>query len=108
MLTIWVRKNLSRIVIVVGYEEKKLIEYINLPSIGTKVCYISNRDYAKTNNIYSLALAKEYLELEDTLLLDSDIIFEESLIDKLLYDERAMLALVDKFERLDRCCMHGT
>ena len=66
---------LSKIVIVVGYEGQKLIDYIATLEIATPICYVNNPIYDKTNNIYSLALAKDYLLQEDTLLLESDIIF---------------------------------
>ena len=43
---------------------------------------------------------------EDTLLLESDLIFEENLIDMLLEDDRDTLALVDKFENwMDGTCI---
>lgn len=100
------KKHLSRIVIVVGYEGKKLIEHIETLNIHTPICYIDNKVYYKTNNIYSLSLAKEYLCSEDTLLLESDLVFQEEIIDLLLEDERETLALVDKYESwMDGTCM---
>lgn len=92
------RFGLSRIVIVIGYEGKKLVEYIRTLDISTDICYVENPIYDKTNNIYSLALAKNYLIEEDTLLLESDLIFEDSVLEALLEDERETLALVDKYE----------
>lgn len=100
------RKNLSRIVIVVGYEGSKLIDYIETLGINTPIEYIDNPIYDKTNNIYSLALANDYLMSEDTLLFESDLIFEESCIDVLLEDPRETLALVDKYKSwMDGTCM---
>ena len=100
------RKNLSRIVIVVGYEGAKLIDYIATIGINTPIEYIDNPIYDKTNNIYSLALAKDYLVSEDTLLFESDLIFEENCIDALLEDPRETLALVDKYKSwMDGTCM---
>lgn len=100
------RKGLSRVVIVVGYEGQKLMEYIASLNISTPIHFINNSIYNKTNNIYSLALAKDYLMSEDTLILESDLIFEEEVIDALLQDERDTLALVDKFESwMDGTCM---
>ena len=100
------RKNLSRIVIVVGYEGSKLIDYIETLGINTPIEYIDNPIYDKTNNIYSLALANDYLVSEDTLLFESDLIFEESCIDALLEDPRETLALVDKYKSwMDGTCM---
>lgn len=97
---------LSRIVIVVGYEGKKLIDYIDTLNIETPITYIHNPIYDKTNNIYSLALAKDYLCSDDTLLFESDIIVEDSVIDLLLDDKRETLALVDKYESwMDGTCV---
>lgn len=106
MLRILDRKCLSRIVVVIGYEGQKLMNYIQSLNISTPVCFIDNIVYHKTNNIYSLALAREYLVMEDTLILESDLIFDEEVIDVLLEDERETLALVDKFESwMDGTCM---
>lgn len=100
------KKHLSRIVIVVGYKGQNLIDYIETLNINTPITYVNNPIYDKTNNIYSLALAKDYLCSEDTLLLESDLVFEESVIDELLDDERPNLALVDKFESwMDGTCL---
>lgn len=65
-----------------------MIDYIATLDIRTPVCFVNNSIYDKTNNIYSLALAKEYLVQEDTLLLESDLIFEDSVLSMLLEDER--------------------
>ena len=97
---------LSRIVIVVGYEGQKLMDYIATLGIRTPIVFIDNPIYYKTNNIYSLALAKDHLLREDTLLFESDLIMEDSVIDALLEDPRPTLALVDKYESwMDGTCV---
>ena len=96
----------SRIIIVVGYEGEKLKDYIDSLDIKTPIIYVNNEIYDKTNNIYSLALAKKYLCEEDTLLFESDLIFEDSVLEKLLNDPRKSLALVDKYESwMDGTCV---
>lgn len=106
LLRILDRKGLSRIVIVIGYCGNELKEHIQELNISTPISYIDNRVYNKTNNIYSLSLATDYMEQEDTLLFESDLIFEESIVDSLLNDERETLAVVDKFENwMDGTCM---
>ena len=100
------KKSLSRIVIVVGYEGQKLIDYIGTLKIKTPIIYINNPIYDKTNNIYSLFLAKDWLCKEDTLLFESDLIFEDSILDMLIDDKRESLALVDKYESwMDGTCV---
>lgn len=91
--------NLNRVVIVVGYEGKKLIDYIgNRYDDVLRIEYVNNPIYDKTNNIYSLALAKEQLQEDDTLLLESDLIFEDSLLDIIVDNPYPNLALVSKYE----------
>ena len=100
------RLSLSRVVIVVGYEGQKLMDYIGTLDIRTPICYVENPIYDKTNNIYSLALAKDYLLKEDTLLLESDLIFEDSVLEALVNDPRETLVLVDKYESwMDGTCI---
>lgn len=99
-------RRLSQIVVVVGYEGKKLMEYIHTLSIRTPIVFVENPVYYKTNNIYSLYLAKEYLCREDTLLLESDLIFEDAVLDALLNDPRDTLALVDRYQSwMDGTCV---
>ena len=103
------RLHLSRIVIVVGYHGQKLIDFVATLGIQTPIVYVNNPVYDKTNNIYSLFLAKEYLRGEDTILLESDIIFEDSVLDDLVNDPRETLALVDKYESwMDGTCLKVT
>ena len=97
---------LSRVVIVVGYEGQKLIDYIKTLNIKTPIVFVDNPIYDKTNNIYSLALAKDYMLEDNTLLLESDLIFEDGVLKALLDDPRETLALVDKYEAwMDGTCI---
>ena len=99
-------QHLSRIVIVIGYEGQKLVDYINTLYIKTPIVFINNQVYDKTNNIYSLALAKDWLIKEDTILFESDLIFEDSVLELLVNDPRDTLALVDKYESwMDGTCV---
>ena len=100
------RLNLERIVIVVGYQGRRLIDFVSSLDIKTPIEFIENPIYDKTNNIYSLSLAKERLLEDDTLLFESDIIFEDSVLDALAQDPRPTLALVDKYEPwMDGTCV---
>ncbi len=97
---------LNKIVIVVGYQGRKLIDFIESLHIKTKLEFIDNPIYDKTNNIYSLSLAKDELCEDDTLLFESDLIVEDSVIQSLVDDKRETLALVDKYESwMDGTCV---
>jgi histidinol-phosphate/aromatic aminotransferase/cobyric acid decarboxylase-like protein/choline kinase len=90
--------SLNRILIVIGYEGKSLQNYIYTLNINTPIVYIENPVYYKTNNIYSLALTKKQMQEDDTLLLESDLIFESNILYRLIEDKRPNLALISKYE----------
>ncbi len=89
---------LERILLVIGYQGEKLRSHVGDCYRGTPVEYIYNPVYDKTNNIYSLYLAKEELQRQDTLLIESDLIFEDSLFRKIIDNPYPNLALVAKYE----------
>jgi len=88
----------SRVVLVVGYKGQNVKDYVGTDYKGTPIEYVDNPIYDKTNNIYSLYLAKDYMLAEDTILLESDLIYEPSVVRRLLDDESPNVALVDKYE----------
>lgn len=89
---------LNRIVIVVGYKGKELIDYVGKEYMGLKIEYIKNLIYDRTNNIYSLALAKQHLQEDDSLLIESDLIYDDGIFDLLINNPHPNLALVAKYE----------
>ena len=90
---------IRRVVIVVGYQRENLMRHIgNRYDESLDIVYVENPVFDKTNNIYSLALAKKYLCKDDTLLLESDLVFEQRMLQRILEDPRPNLALVDRYE----------
>lgn len=90
--------DLDRIILVIGYKGEKLREHVGDMYRNTPIEYIYNPVYDKTNNIYSLYLAKEELQKQDTLLIESDLIFEDSLFRKIIDNPYPNLALIAKYE----------
>lgn len=99
VLTQLSRLSLSRVVIVVGYKGQNLIDYLGHRYDGQlQIEYVNNPVYDKTNNIYSLALAKQQLQEDDTLLIESDLIYDDGLFELLVNNPHPDLALVAKYE----------
>ena len=99
LLTKLCKLELNRVVIVIGYQGQNLIDYIgNRYDRQLKIEYIENPIYDKTNNIYSLALAKDKLQEDDTLLIESDLIFDDGMFTLLTENPYPNLALVAKYE----------
>ena len=91
--------SLSRVVIVVGYQADHLKSYLSDRYEGElTIEYVENPIYDKTNNIYSLSLAKQQLQEDNTLLIESDLIFSDRLFPMILEDKHPNLALVAKYE----------
>jgi len=91
--------SLKRVIIVVGYKGQELKDYIgHRYDDQLKIVYAENPIYDKTNNIYSLSLVKQQLQEDDTLLIESDLIFSDSLFQMIIADPYPNLALVAKYE----------
>lgn len=89
---------IRRVVLVVGYKAENVKALIGNEYRGMEIIYVENSVYDKTNNIYSLFLAREYLTADDTILLESDLIFESRILTKIINNPYPTLALVDKYE----------
>ena len=88
-----VENAISELVIVTGYRGEMIRQAVEAAYPALNVHYIDNADYRTTNNIYSLWLAKPFVDGRETLLLDSDILLDASLIRAILNAEGSALAL---------------
>jgi histidinol-phosphate/aromatic aminotransferase/cobyric acid decarboxylase-like protein/choline kinase len=89
---------IRKCVIVAGYKKENLMAFLGSQYKNISIQYVSNDIYNKTNNIYSLYLAKEYLVKDDTILLESDIIFDSELISQMIDSGYPTIAAVARFE----------
>jgi choline kinase len=74
----------SEIIIVTGYLENRIREFIRDQFPQLHISFIFNPFFASTNNIYSLWLARDEVMDNDMMMMDSDIIFDKLIITKLL------------------------
>jgi len=90
---------LSRVVMVIGYQRERLKAYLDNHYNGSiPIEFITNPIYDKTNNIYSLSLAKEMLQEDDTILLESDLIADDGIFRRLTENPYPDMAVVAKYE----------
>ncbi len=105
-----VQNNIKKMIIVVGYKSDVLFDFIhskfNESNLnGMEIEFIENKVFDKTNNIYSLYMAANKLCEDDTILLESDLIFKPEIISKLLNSKDPNLAVVSHFESwMDGTC----
>jgi histidinol-phosphate/aromatic aminotransferase/cobyric acid decarboxylase-like protein/choline kinase len=84
--------------VVTGYRADDVEDYVNREFGGLQCTFIRNERFASTNNIYSMALALETIELDaDVILIESDLLYEPSVITRLIKSEHPNVALVDKY-----------
>jgi len=93
----------DRIVVVTGYLHDTLAAHLQKYATRTEIIIIENIDYATTNNIYSLWLAREYLT-NGFFLFEADVFLEEEITRQLLLSKEENIILVGKFTEL----MNGT
>lgn len=98
MISQIISNGINKITLVVGYKADHLIEHLSGRFPDAEIGFIQNTIYDKTNNIYSLSLAKDLLMEDDTILLESDLVFEDGILKKILDNDYPDLALVDKYE----------
>jgi len=97
------KKGIEEAVIVVGHLKNKIIEKIGSTLGNLRIKYIENPIYNKTNNMYSLWLAKDYLK-QGAILIEGDCFFEEELLTKLLNSEKSSCWAKDQFTpKMDGC-----
>lgn len=89
---------INKIVIVVGYQSKNLKDHVLHRWHDKDITFIENNNFEKSNNIYSLFLTKEYLLKDDTVLLESDLIFDKEILVELVKDKRKNIAVVSKYQ----------
>lgn len=91
---------IKRFILVIGYKGENLKQYILSKYVDSSIefIFIKNKDYATSNNIYSFYLAKDYMQEDDTILLESDLIYDKTLIKKLIDFPENDVVTVAKYE----------
>jgi len=91
-LAMLLKNSFKKIYVVIGYKAELIRKKI---SYNSKIKFILNKDYATTDNIYSLFLTRDKIKDEAFLLLNGDILCEEKIIKKLVENESVDIAPVD-------------
>jgi choline kinase len=80
-------QGIKRLVVVVGHLEQCIRKFLDDCTGNMVIEYVRNPIYQTTNNIYSLWLAGSEIQ-EPFLLIESDLIFEASLLEELLIPDK--------------------
>jgi choline kinase len=84
-------KGINRLVVVLGHQGNQIREFLAYKAGDMRVDYVDNPEYRTTNNLYSLWLARQQIQ-EPFLLVESDLVFDASMLDDLLYPDRIAIS----------------
>ena len=100
--------DINEIIMCIGFKGQHIINHCTSSYPNVKFKFVENKEFDVTNNMYSLYLAKDYLD-DDIILMNSDLVFESKIIsglkkqkkssiavEKGLYNKESMKLIVDK------------
>jgi len=93
LLSCLVEEGFKRLVVIVGYRNAQIRDYLERHSSGLRIDFVDCRKYATTNNIYSLWLARQQIQ-EPFLLVESDLVFETWMLDDMLQPDKMAISRV--------------
>ncbi|MBQ5399014.1 MAG: phosphoenolpyruvate mutase [Ruminococcus sp.] len=83
---------IEEVVMTTGYYDKILIEYCESLELPLKYTFVNNPVYDKTNYIYSIYCAREYLD-DDILMMHGDLVFENTVFDDIMKADKSVLTV---------------
>ncbi len=91
-LKMLVDTGIEEVIITTGYFDSVLMNYCNSLDLPINITYVKNPIYDKTNYIYSLYCAKDYLD-DDIILMHGDLVFENEVIDKIMSSDSSCMVV---------------
>lgn len=74
---------IEEVIITTGYYDGVLVNYCNSLELPLQFTFVKNPIYDKTNYIYSIYCAREYLD-DDIILMHGDLVFENEVFDRVM------------------------
>jgi len=100
-----VKAGISRVTVVTGYRAHDVERFLRCDYPDADLRFVHSPRFAETNNVVSLSLALEELALDaDVVLIECDLLFDPTLIARLIDNPGRDVALVDRY----RSGMDGT
>ncbi|MDR0661154.1 MAG: phosphocholine cytidylyltransferase family protein [Prevotellaceae bacterium] len=93
-----IQNGVSDFAVVTGYKQRQIVDFLTSNYSEQTIKLIYNDKYETTNNVYSLWLACPYVQKEEVLLLDSDIIFDPQIVGALLQSPKQNALALNKHE----------
>ena len=82
----------NEVVMTTGLFDQVLVNYCRSLQLPVHIQFVKNPVYDKTNYIYSIYCAREYLD-DDVVLMHGDLVFENQVFEKLLDSDRSVMTV---------------
>ncbi len=102
MLTNVRNVGLKDVIVITGYLENQLKEFIGARFPDLNVTYKRNEVYEETNTGYSLLLTKDFINGDSFIKFDADVVFEEEVLRRLIDSEFQTALCIDTNIHLDK------
>jgi len=84
------------VIVITGYREEQLKDFINQNFPNLNVTFKKNEIYEQTNTGYSLLLTKELVGEDDFIKFDADVVFEQEVLRKLIKSPYETALCIDR------------
>lgn len=91
-LKMLIEGGVDEIVITTGYNESVLVNYCKSLDLSVRIIFVNNPIYDKTNYIYSIYCARQYLD-DDIILMHGDLVFENEVLEKVFSYEGSCMTV---------------
>lgn len=88
---------ITEVVMTTGYYDSVLVNYCNSLELPLHFTFVKNPVYDKTNYIYSIYCAREYLD-DDIILMHGDLVFENEVFDKVVSSDSSCMTVSSTLE----------
>jgi choline kinase len=92
-----IRCGIRNVVMVVGYRQSQIVEETRNKNFNLEIKFIKNPIYYKTNTVYSLWLAREFIK-DDFIFVNGDVVFHKEVLERMLKSNYDTCIAVEKKE----------
>ena len=84
---------MTEVVMTTGFLSDVLEDYCHALNLGLNHTFVLNEQYAQTNYIYSINLARKHLQDSDILMLHGDLVFEQGVLEELVDNKNSCMTI---------------
>lgn len=84
---------IKEVLITTGYYDDVLIKYCSTLKNNLNITFVKNPFYNKTNYIYSIYCAREYVNNDDILIMHGDLVFDKDVLKDIIFNKKSCMKI---------------